>query len=236
MRKGKHLIKSHMTLEYDFTGIRIQEGALTPVDWNLTVKLIAPDKKTRTKEESEYKANVTFQKLYFWLDTNLPNIVIADVNSEDDLYIANLSSNVMMYCPDVTADDVIIQLIHAKLATLSDGELIVGEAILKGSDTPISYTFDATGDYDLPTTTAEYYKEGTARDEIAWWFRNDGFCFEFIRPTGTEIADAELFNNIVDPMDEFNRVISEMAIESQPVALKEPARIVQIEKWKPRTV
>jgi len=236
MKRGKHVIRSYMTLEYEFTGIRIQDGSLTPVDWTLLVNLIAPEKKGRTKEESEYKAGLTYQKLYFWLDTNLPNIVLVDVNDEDDLYIANLSSNITMYCPGNPGDDTIIQLLHSKLTALSGTELIVGEIHLKGSDTSLQYTFDCQdGDYVMPISTVDYYTEGKARDEIPWWARDDGFCFEFIRPDNAEVAEEEFFKDINDPMDEFQRIMSEV-VDTHIGMVKEPARIVQVEKWKPKTV
>jgi len=225
-----------MTLEYNFTGIRIQESVLTPVDWKLTIDLVATGKKGKTKDEVEYEAGITYQKIYFWLDTNLPHILMVDVSNEDDLYISNLSSNIMMYCPGNPGDDMIIRLLHSKVSALADPELIVGEMHLKGSDTSLQYTFDcADGDYDLPATTTEYYTEGTTRDTQPWWTRNDGFCFEFVRPADTEIPDEELFKDISDPMDEFRRIMSEM-VDTHIGLVREPARIVQVEKWKPKTV
>ena len=236
IKKGRHLIKSHMTLEYDFTGIRIQDGSLTPVDWKLTVDLVAVGKKKKAKEEIEYDAGITYQKIYFWLDTNLPNIVVVDVCNEDDLYIANLSTNIMMYCPDSPSDDMLIQLLHAKISSLANPDLIVGEIHLKGSDTSLQYTYDCPDSgYLLPGITADYYTEGTTRDVEPWWFRDDGFCFEFVRPEDNKLTDEELFKDISDPMDEFRRIMSEVS-DMHIGLVREPARIVQVEKWKPKTV
>lgn len=237
MKRGKHIIRNYMTLSYDFTGIRLQDSNLTPVDWQLKVNLVAHKKRGVSEEELEYKTSALYQRLYFWLDTNLPNIIAVDVESEPDLYIANLSSNIMMYCPGNPGDDLIIQLLHSKLTALTSGELVVGEIKLTGSDTTLEYTFDCEdGDYGLPTETKEYYTEGTARDEIPWWSRNDGFCFEFIRPEKSEdVTDEELFGNIQDPMLEFEKLISEIS-EGQIGVMREPARIVQVEKWKPKKV
>lgn len=237
IRRGRHIIKSHMTLEYEFTGIRIQDGYLTPVDWELKVDLIAPNKKGKAKETIEHDASLTYQKLYFWLDTNLPSVTLVDVCNEDDLYLANLTSNIMMYCPANPGDDLIIQLLHAKLSTLASPNLIVSEIKLKGSDTSIKYTFDSDeGEYILPTTTSEYYTEGIARDVKPWWFRDDGFCFEFIRPApeeGKEDEGDKIFEGIVDPMTEFYKIMEDVDKIS---VMKEPARIVQVEKWKPKKV
>lgn len=235
IKKGRHHIKSYMTLEYDFTGIRIQECQLTPVDWKLSVDLVAFSKKGKTKEESETNASITYQKIYYWLDTNLPYIVAVDVGKEDDLYMANLSSNIMMYCPGNPGDDMLIQLLHAKISALAGPDLIVGEIRLKGSDTNLQYTFDcADGDYALPASTEEYYTESKTRDDIPWWMRDDGFCFEFVKPID-DVAAEDLFKEIVDPMDEFRRLVAEMS-DSHIGFVREPAKIVKVEKWKPRTV
>ncbi len=236
MKHGKQIIRNYMTLEYEFSGIRMQDAYLCPVDWVLNVKLIAPEKRGRSREDSELKAGTTFQKLYFWLDTNLPNVVIADVSKENDLYIANLSGNIMMYCPGSTSDDMVIQLLHSKLTALAGKELVVGEIQLKGSDTTMQYTFDAEDHlYAMPDTTAEYYTEGSARDSIPWWNRDDGFCFEFIRPEKSKLPDNEVFKDISDPLDEFYRIMAEDS-ESSFGIVKEPARIVQVEKWKPKKI
>lgn len=235
IKKGRHLIKSYMTLEYDFTGIRIQESALTPVDWKLSVDLVAIDKKNKSKEDLEISASITYQKVYFWLDTNLPNIVAANVGNENDLYISNLTTNIMMYCPGNPGDDMIIQLLHSKISALASPDLIVGEIRLKGSDTNLQYTFDCIGnEYNLPATAKEYFPEGELRDIDPWWKRDDGFCFELIKDTDAP-DDEDSVDNVVDPMDEFRAMVAEMS-ETQIGLIREPAKIVQIEKWKPKKV
>lgn len=232
---GRHRVKNYMSMEYDFTGIRIIESTLMPVDWHVSINLVALDKKGKS-EDAELNANIAYQRLYFWLETNLPNIIMVNVSSEDDLYIANLSSNLMMYCPEDPYDDVIVQLLHSKLTALADGHLLVGEIKIKASDMTVQYSYEpGESGYNLPATTEEYYTEGKARDKSPWWARNDGFSFEFIRPDDATISDEELYKDIVDPMLEFDRVMGEASDRAIGVA-KEPARIVQVEKWKPKKV
>lgn len=238
IKRGKHLIRSHMTMEYAFTGIRIQEGSLTPVDWVLSVELIAQEKKGKTKHDIEYDAGIVYQKILFWLEANMHNIVAVNTMNDDDMYIANLSSNIMFYCPGNPSDDMLIQLLHAKLTSLSSEDLIVGELELKGSDTSIRYTFDCEdGNYTLPKQIPEYFMDGPTLDDAPWWMRDDGFCFEFLKPDDLDIPEEEkeALRTRIDPMDEFERVIGELK-ESSLGIVKEPARIVQIEKWKPRKV
>ena len=233
---GKHRIKNHMTLEYDFSGIRLLNNSLVPADWHLSVNLVAIDKKSKSMQDAEFNATMAYQKLYFWIDTNLPNIIMVNVNNEDDLYIANLSSNIMLYCPEEPFDDIIAKLLHSKLTTLADGKLLVGEIKLKASDISVKYTFDCSDEgYNLPLLTADYYREGKARDITPWWQRNDGFCFEFIRPIDSTESDEELFKDIIDPMDEFDSVVRDATDKYSGVA-REPARIVQVERWKPKKI
>jgi len=227
-----------MTLEYDFTGMRLQDGCLTPVDWKLKVNLIAPRTASKmSRDEIELSSGITYNRMYFWLDTNMTNVVMVDVTNEDDLYLANLSTNITLFSPGDTNDDHIIQLLHAKMAALAGNTMIVGEMTLKGSDTSVMYTFDCPdGKYDLPATVEEYVGR-EARDKEPWWNRDDGFCFEFIKPLpeGEETIPDDIYDDIVDPMTEFERMIKE-ATDSFIGIIKEPARIVQVEKWKPKTV
>lgn len=236
IRRGKQIIKNHMTLDYEFTGIRLQGSYLTPVDWTLKVNLIASEKKGKTKQDIESAASLAYQKLYFWLETNMPSIVVVDVTSEDDLYLSNLTSNITMFCPGNPGDDMLVKLLHSKLSALSGNELIVSEITLKGSDTSLHYTYDCEdGDYGLPATTEEYCPVGIRRDEQPWWSRDDGFCLEFIRSEEDKVEDRDkLFEGVVDPMTEFYRIISE--VDEHFNLMKEPAKIVQVEKWKPRKV
>lgn len=237
MKSGKYIIRSYMSMNYKFTGIRLQESTLTAVDWCLIINLVAKSGKVKKKEDEQRIASLAYQRIYFWLDSNLPGILAVDVENPDDMYIANLSSNIMMYCPGNPSDDLIIQLLHSKLSALAGDSLIIGEISLTGSDTSLKYTFDSdNGEYEIPDNTADYYSEGTARDTKAWWTRNDGFCYEFIRPAGIDIPDAELFRDINDPMDEFARMIAEINDNDVPGLMAEPARIVQVEKWKPKKV
>jgi hypothetical protein len=225
-----------MTMVYDFAGTRLQQGCLTPVQWHLTLNLVAHERKNKTIDEIEYDASIAYQKLYFWLETNLPNVLVVDVTDEDDLYIANLSANITMYCPGNPSDDLLIQLLHSKLSALAKPDLVVGQLQLKASDTSLQYTFDCSPDeYVLPVVAIDYFPNGTLRDVTPWWMRNDGFCFEFSRPDDATETAEELFSHIEDPMSEFYKLVS--AGQDAHIGLvTEPAKIVQVEKWKPKTV
>lgn len=236
IKRGKHIIKNHMTLEYEFTGIRLQNLNFTPVEWKLTIDLIATGKPGRAREEIEKEANIVYQKIYFWLDSNLPHAIVVNASDKTDYYLAGLTDNIALYCPESSSDDMLIQLLHAKVAALAGTSMLVGPAHLKGSDTALQYTFDCSnGEYSLPTKTTEYIVDMVCRDEMPWWLRDDGFCFEFSKPADSELTNDEMFGDIVDPMDEFQRVVEEM-VNSHISVTKEPAKIVKVEKWQPKIV
>jgi len=235
MTAGKHRIKSHMTLDFEFAGIRVQETTLTPVDWKLKVNLVAPERKGKSKEEQELEAGVAYQKILFWLETNLHSIVAVNVEDEDDLYIANLSSNIMLYCPGPPNDDIIAQMLHAKITALSENYLLVGDLQLQASDASVQYTFDSVdGTYDLPTKTEDYYTEGETRHTVPWWHRNDGFSFEIVKLEPDEEGKSD-FPDITDPLSEFAKHITEI-VHRKIGVVQEPAKIVQVERWRPKKV
>lgn len=222
-----------MSLNYSFAGIRLQDSQMTPVDWDIKVDLVSTEKAGKTYEEIYHLASVAYQKICFWLDTNLPSILICNAVNNDDLYIANLSANIMMYCPGNPTDDLIAQLLHAKLSTLSGEDLSLREITIKASDTSLSYTFDTpTGKYALPKKVPDYISTLKSRDETPWWYRDDGFSFEFILPENQEVQPG-LLDSILDPMTEFYEMINETT-EAPKHKNTEPAKIVKVEKWRPK--
>jgi len=234
MNINKIQIKNHMTLEYEWSGIRIVDDVLVPVDWKLNIDFVATSNK-KSKAEVENISRSAYQRMYFWLDINLPNIIIVDTTNEVGMNIANAADNIMMYCPSDCSDEVLIQCIHSKLSVLADKDLIIGEITLKSTDTPIKYTFNYIDEYDLPKLVSEYI-EGITMHDIPWWLRKDGFCFEFGKPEDfNEISKEEFFKDIVDPLAEFEKMMNEN-LEENTQQEKAPAEIIQVEKWKPKKV
>ena len=228
---GKYKIRNYMTMEYSFCGIRLHESFLTPVTWNLSTNIIIAQHGNVNRKEIEAQASLYYQKIYFWLEANLPGVVILDATNPDDLYIANMSANPMLYCPTTATDDTIVKVLHAKLSTLADGKLFISEMKIKSSDGTCIYTFDCVdGDYELPKKS-NYYGEIEARHEKPWWFRNDGFCFEFAKIETEDGSDP--YEDIVDPMENFQQMLLD-SVDTDVV--REPAKIVKVEKWQPKKV
>lgn len=232
----KNIIKSYMNMEYSFSAMRLDNKQLIPVDWTMTITLIAPNKKSKSKKDIEVNATLAYRKIHFWLDTNVHNSIFVDVTNADDVYVTDYLENISIFCPAAPTDDLIAKLFHSKISKLAGSDLIVSEISIKGTDSTINYIYDCEdGNYELPLDTS-YYVSGTARDALPWWDRDDGFSFEFIYPVGEngeEINDPSVFEGFIDPMVEFYKLILENASAS---VIHEPAKIVQMEKWKPRKV
>jgi hypothetical protein len=238
MKKVKSFGRNCLTLNYDFTGLRVRDALFIPVKWNLTIdfNIIAKNnylKKEYSPEELKRGFNINNQRLYYFLDVNLPNAMLVDATVEEDVDLANMSSNMMVYFPGEVNDFTFAKLLHSKLSILSEDIFEVGQISIKADDTFLQYTYNHEGDdYDLPMLTEDYCKFGKMRDKSCWWARNDGFCFEFLRPDDTKLTDEELYGNIIDPLSEFEDLI----LDENDNNIKEPAKIVQIEKWKPKKI
>lgn len=239
MKIGKNIVKNYMTLKYQFSGARLQETVITPVDWELEIKIASLERKNKNKSDLTDNVDISYQKIYFWLDTNLPKCIMVNATDPDDLYISNLIGNVVMHCPGNPGDDLIVQLLHSKLYVLSGPDLFIGEISLFGSDLSIKYTFDTQHNvYLLPESTKDYFGDigVIAKENTPWWARDDGFCFDFLKPADSDIPDEEIYKNIVDPMDEFYNIISELSSENKTSLSEEPAKIIRLDKWKPKKV
>lgn len=234
MKIGTEDIKSFMTLNYKFQGIRILDDALIPTSWTLRANLVAAGygKDRETLDLVQESGSIAYQKAYFWIDLMLPGIILTNVRNKFGLTIATSSSNTMMYCPSDPTDDLIIQLIHAKLTAITNQSLHIGEITLEGTDSSASYTFSLpkTG-YTLPETVKEYVDLPSLHRK-PWWHRDDGFCFEFLKQRSNKEKIADIYGDVCDPLKEFEEALM---VTSTGVG-REPAEIIQVERWKPKKV
>lgn len=231
---GKHRVRSYMTMEFDFAGIRIIEKELSPVQWKLNVK-IAPSQKKRVSDEILARnTESAYQRIYFWMETNLPNIIVVGSENITGLAIAHATDNAMMLCPAEPFDELLIELLHSKFTALASGNLVIGEITLRSSDTTATYSFDCPdGLYALPMTVTEYVP-ALSLHRLPWWARNDGFCYEFLKPADSaSVTNEEYFGKIEDPMSQFESAMDEL-LEDYPG--NRQAEIIQVEKWKPQKI
>lgn len=226
-----------MTLNFEFAGTRILEKYVLPVEWILKVNLVAVDYGTnRSNKEMQAASSIAYQKLHFWLETCLPDIVLVDTANEIGMDIVSKIDNIMMHCPGDPTDDLLVRLIHSKMSTIAAENILIKEVYLESSDNTASYTFSLTDSgYDLPTEVRKY-TELSSLYSTPWWERRDGFSFEFLAPPGSDLEPEEIFKNVSDPLQEFENALLSAAGNVNDAISTEPAEIIQIEKWKPKIV
>jgi len=238
MKISNSEVKNYMTMKFNFGGVRFYENMLNPVEWELSVNVVGVDVEGDTKNAIRELGSLAYQKIYFWLDSNLTNVVVCDVNEEMGFNVCNVVDNMMMYCPGEPTDDLIIQLLHAKLTSLAGKNLFIGEMTLSSTDTSASYTFCGPDKYQgqvLPKKTADYVSY-EALHKIPWWARDDGYCFEFLRLDPDDTTPLEImFKDIEDPMKRFEKSLIDGYDEVYQTETK-PAEIIQVERWHPKTV
>lgn len=237
MKIGKHNIESYMTMVHEFPGIRIIDGVLNPTKWNLEIDLVAIDLATTQAKFDEMQMNgsIAYQKVLFWLDTCLPGCVFVGSNNPTGMEMAMMCDNMLMHCPDEPTDDLIVALLHSKITAISNGHLHIGQIRLVSTDTSAKYTYNVPAEgYGLPKKVKDYIDLPSLYRK-PWWERNDGFSFEFLKPKGCKDKLVDLYQAIQDPLDSFEESMSAIEFTFDPEP-KEPAEIIQVEKWQPRTV
>ena len=230
IKYGKTTLRSFMSVDYEFVGVCVDDGAVYPNVWNFSVDMVACAKYNATAQEIQQAskaAELAYRRIHCWLDINLHGIVITDVTKPNDFSIAMHVENPVMYVPGNLSDDILAQLLHAKMFSLANGDLIIGAIRMSSRQSALSYTFDpADTGYTLPETV-DYFKHSALHHDIPWWFRNDGFCMEI-----PENKDNPGVCIVEDPLDEFER---ETATPVEPVKTS-PGRVVHIDSWVPKKV
>lgn len=226
---GKYRVKSYMNMKYEFSGIRIVDTELTPVQWEISVVLAQSQKKRVSKDSIIQNTELAYQRLYFWLETNLSNVVVVSADNATGMAIASTVSNIMMVCPYEPYDELIAELLHHKFNILAKGNMVIGEITIKSNDTTSSFAFDCPDqEYTLPMTVEEYIP-AISLHKLPWWARDDGFCFEFLKPAAyADKTNEEYFGIITDPMDQLAIAMDELFTDD-----KYQAPIIQVDTWKP---
>lgn len=222
-----------MTVNYAFTGCRIFDDTIIPCDWTLSFNLMG-------KESPEETPERIVERIHFWLEIALDNLLMVNVGDECALDVADLLSNQVLYTPGAPTDDLLVRLFHAKLSAISSQGFSVEALTLSASDSNTSYTFhpDPQQGYNLPKTVLEYTGSKGVEDD-AWWHRNDGWTFDFLIPEDEGFDPKEWFAEITDPLIAFDEVYD--AVENGtvdeviPTETSEDGKIIKVDIWKTET-
>lgn len=234
-KKNFSVNNNYMTFSFNFKASRLQELFIIPTIFNVTFEVVIVDDKNKSKEDIEKKSFIELQKINYFFETVLDNIIIFDSSDTEDTMVCDLLSNDKMVCPGKPTDDLIARLLHSKLSQITKDIFFIGKLTLSTNDAPYTFTFQPP-DYNLPKLVFEYLPDVKCAHKSAWWNRNDGFTYEIIMPDEFSDSEEKFLATIEDPMAEFDLLINEVFSNKVELNTTQPAKIIQVEKWKPKKV
>jgi len=230
---------AYNTIEHAFKGNRVISRHLTPVNWELVIKLSGIDMVGTEDEVSAQREMIlaTYQKLQWWLNNYVNDIFLTSLGDpqSNDVFFDGEFDNIFVCLPTNPSDDLFIEALHRKLTVLSEGYLHILELSLRSDDFNSTYYFSEQAGYRLPMDNSMY--EGNALHEVPWWNRADCDMWEpIILEDGDreEMYDlVETFTDMEDFVDEFITYLRKDE-SSEPEPLDPP--VIGIDKWKPKLV
>ena len=185
--------RSIVILPFEFDAIRVYGTALTPSTFEIKISASPSKYDTRAQHEIEEKSHEGMQRLTFWWQNIMADIIIGDIESDTFATLVGATENSAMFCPGTPTDHLLVELLHSKITALMDGFFDIHTLSLKSKDTMyIETSFRNIDGYRLPDIS--YYPEETIHDK-PWWQRDTIEVCEFAK--GTVIED-ELFNHFSD--------------------------------------
>lgn len=233
MKVFNEVVNNYMTLEFKFPVIRFIDSILEPTAFTLNMNLtaVADARNPESFNHIQAEGSIAYQKIYFWLESVLPGILMVDCSENLGISLSSLVGNMMMHCPGPPIDEMVVRMIHSKLSTITNGKLIVGEMTLLADDSSTSFTFmPAEQGYYLPKTVKEYI-DLPSLYKHPWWMRNDGFCFEFVKGKSVKDKLSDIYDGITDPLAEY-----EDSIRKATTGDDTPAKIIEHGTWKPKKI
>jgi len=185
------ILRSRMTTNFEFSGCIMADGKLNFCKWDVSLTFgYRPLRKGETKEDLQKKLSVSFYKISTWLQYFMNDIFIVDVKDSkliDGLFSLEVDNPIMM-APGTPSDGLLVQLIHAKASTLSQGDLIVEDANISEVNSKTSFFFNPDEmKYDLPTQ--KDFVGASALHVKPWWFRYDCDTIDLSVPKGVKKKD-----------------------------------------------
>lgn len=235
MKIGREQVPSFMTLNYSFAGAKMFGQFLQPAMWDLEIEMVVLVNDKDPEQDTDEFGDVVFNKLLFWLETTMPNIIVSDINNQEGISIITAIDNSMMYTPGEPSDALIVRLLHSKISAILSSHLALGRIKLKSTDQMVSYVFelDSTNGYSLPSLPD--YCPADVTHDIPWWARPDGFCFEFILPEDEDERKEAIavYEKIEDPLAQFDEYHANLDEEMQ--GGNKPAEIIEV-PWNPKKI
>lgn len=214
-----------------FSGTRVDANSLIPVNWTFTCEFIP----TLAAEEGKVNKSVlTFEKVKFWIENVLCEVIVSIQDSDIGVYLAYNTDNPTILTPYATTDNHLLQLIHAKLTAIAGNELHIGLATLTNDEaTTVCKYSTSINAHNLPS--GDDYIEGMYHSE-PWWRRPS---FDFADYTANEVEgdeDLRAFLESEDPMNTFELNVMQMYNDNTDLK-PDTAEIIKMpKKWKPKII
>ena len=185
--------RSIVELPFEFNAIRVYDASLNPATFEISITVSPAEFETRLPNLIEEKSNEGMQRLTFWWETIMSNVVIGDIASETFAALVASADNSSMFCPGEPTDHLLVELLHSKVSAIMNGFFDIHTLSLKSNDTSyIKTSFRNIDGYRLPDIS--YYPNETLHDK-PWWQRDTIEVCEFVK--GSVIED-ELYNHFSD--------------------------------------
>ncbi len=185
--------RSSVILPYKFSAVRVFESELHPTVFELKVCCTAAHEEKRTQAQIHEKSQEGMQRLNFWIDTILQNVIMLDVDSPVFDSIVSVADNSSLFSPGPPTDHMLVELLHSKMSAITLNMFDIHAISLTSSDTAnVETSFRDVDGYHLPGI--EYFEMDTLHP-TPWWTRDTIEVCEFARGT---VMEDELFNHFSD--------------------------------------
>ena len=235
-------VVSYMKLTHEFRGIRVLDNKLNPVKWSFTASFAGADLQDVDMEEHKKQLTISYQKISLWLEHFFDDIYLVSIND-----LAAISSfcelgyeNTLVQVPALPTDDVLIETLNKKIATLAGEYLVIGECELHGDDTQTTYCFhDLNGNSSMLPEQKDWVNIEEVVYDKPWWLRPDCDTWE---PAMLEGHTREEMLEQVSTEDILDSIVHDLEIAlgvtEEDDDNDEDAEIVELssETWKPKTV
>jgi len=185
--------RSSVILPYEFSAVRVFGAELHPTTFKLKVCCTAAHEDKRTPAQIHEKSQEGMQRINFWIDTILSDMIILDVSSPVFDNIVSVADNTSLFSPGPPTDHMLVELLHSKLVAITKGMFDIHAISLTSSDTDnVETSFRDVDGHHLPGI--EYFGTETLHP-TPWWTRDTIEVCEFARGT---VVEEELYNHFSD--------------------------------------
>lgn len=174
-----------MVINHTFTAVRVFDYTLTPLTFNLQIHCCVPNGFSPSIQSVQDKAAISFQVLKLWLHNMLDEVTIVNPVTDIGEMLLGVSESKIMTTPGEPDDNVLVRVLHSKIASITKGNLEIIKLVLSSSDTEYTeqhWPFSDGVEYMLPDIS---YMDDEVIHKDPWWVR-------------TSIDIADIYSHLLD--------------------------------------